>query len=121
VLGLAVYRGNLAMVEFLLGLGFDLEAKTNVRFYLSYVACFFLFSSSVTGAINLFKVLQMYKCVEFSKTSVVTEVAHTARRQQLNWSRSRSVPSFLILIFKANTHQSSRRTVFVLIESLFST
>jgi hypothetical protein len=119
-MGFAAYCGKLAMVEFLLGLGFDLEAKNNVRLPLSYTACLFSFSSSVTGAINLFRVLQLYECVEVSKTSVVTEVAHTARRQQLKWSTMRSVPSFLILIFKANS-QSSRRTVFVLIDSLFST
>ena len=77
------------MVEFLLGLGFDLEAKNNVRLHFSYIACLFLFSSSVTGAISLFRVLQTYECVEVSKTSVVTEVPHTARRQQLKWSTAR--------------------------------
>jgi hypothetical protein len=30
-LGLASYNGQLSMVEFLLGLGFDLEAKNKVR------------------------------------------------------------------------------------------
>ena len=74
----AAYNGKLAMVEFLLGLGFDLEAENNVRLHFSYIACLFLFSSSVTGAISLFRVLQMYECVEVSKTSVVFEVAHTA-------------------------------------------
>jgi hypothetical protein len=85
-MGLAAYNGKLAMVEFLLGLGFDLEAENYVRLHFSHIACLFLFSSSVTGAISLFRVLQRYECVEVSKTSVVTEVAHTARRQQLKWS-----------------------------------
>jgi hypothetical protein len=46
-LGLAAYYGKPAMVEFLLGRGFDLEAKDNVRLHFSYIACFFLFSSSL--------------------------------------------------------------------------
>ncbi len=48
-LGWAAFFGKLAMVEFLLGRGFDLEAKNNVRLHFGYIACFFLFSSSVTG------------------------------------------------------------------------
>jgi hypothetical protein len=31
-------KGQLAMVEFLLGLGFDLEATTNVCLHLSYMS-----------------------------------------------------------------------------------
>jgi hypothetical protein len=56
-LDFAAYQGQLAMVEFLLGRGFDLEAKDKVRLHFSYIACFFLFSSSVTslqGAIRAF-------------------------------------------------------------------
>ncbi len=48
-LGFAAFYGKLAMVEFLVGRGFDLEAKNNVRLYFRYKVCFFLFSSSVTG------------------------------------------------------------------------
>jgi hypothetical protein len=40
-MGEAAYFGKLAMVEFLLGLGFDLEAKDNVRLHFSYVGCLF--------------------------------------------------------------------------------
>jgi len=71
-MGIAAYFGKLAMVEFLLGLGFDLEAKNNVRLHFSCIACFFLFSSQVTGAIRSFRALQTYECVEVSNTSVVT-------------------------------------------------
>jgi hypothetical protein len=85
-MGFAAYNGKLAMVEFLLGLGFDLEAKNNVRLHFSFIAYLFLFSSSVTGAFNLFRVLQMYECVEFNKT---TAIAYTSRRQQLKWSTAR--------------------------------
>jgi ankyrin repeat protein len=37
-LGRAAYNGKLAMVEFLLGRGFDLEAKNNVRLHFSYIS-----------------------------------------------------------------------------------
>ncbi len=48
-LGAAAYNGKLPIVEFLLGRGFDLEAKDNVRIQFRYIARFLLFSSSVTG------------------------------------------------------------------------
>jgi hypothetical protein len=51
----AAFKGQLAMVEFLLGLGFDFEAKDKVRLHLSCIACFFLFSSSVTGVTRGYK------------------------------------------------------------------
>jgi hypothetical protein len=54
-LGLAALYGKLAMVEFLLGRGFDLEAKSNVRLHFSYIACFILFNSSVTGVTRGYK------------------------------------------------------------------
>ena len=71
-LGRAAYNGKLAMVEFLLGRGFDLEAKNNVRLHFRYKACFFLFSPSIIGAINACSILQRYESAEVSKTSVVT-------------------------------------------------
>ena len=70
-LGIAANDGELAMVEFLLGRGFDLEAKDNVRLHLSYIACFFLFSPSIIGALNACSLLQRYESAEVSKTSVV--------------------------------------------------
>ena len=57
-LNLAACNGHLGMVEFLLGHGFDLEAIDDVRLHLSYAACFFLFISSVAGAIKAFSLLQ---------------------------------------------------------------
>ena len=48
----AAFYGQLAIVEFLLGRGFDLEAKDNVRLHLSYIACFFIFSPPIIGAIK---------------------------------------------------------------------
>jgi cell division protein FtsX len=51
------------MVEFLLGLGFDLEAKDNVRLHFSYIACFFLFSSSVTGLLGAITAFSLCKCM----------------------------------------------------------
>jgi hypothetical protein len=48
-LGSAAYdAGKLAMVDFLIGRGCDLEAKNNVRLHFNYVTCFFVFSCSVT-------------------------------------------------------------------------
>jgi hypothetical protein len=70
-LGLAALSGHFAFVEFLLGRGFDLEAKDNVRLHLSYIACFFLFSPPIIGAINACSLLQRYESAEVSKTSVV--------------------------------------------------
>ena len=37
-LDVAAHQGELAMVEFLLGRGFDLEAKDNVRLHFSYIS-----------------------------------------------------------------------------------
>jgi hypothetical protein len=71
-LGEAAFHGHFAFVEFLLGCGFDLEAKDNVRLHLSYIACFFLFSLPIIGAINACSLLQRYESAEVSKTSVVT-------------------------------------------------
>ncbi len=67
----AAFNGQLAMVEFLLGRGFDLEAKDNVRLHLSYIARFFLFGPPIIGAINACSLLQRYESAEVSKTSVV--------------------------------------------------
>ena len=55
---LAACNDHLGMVEFLLGHGFDLEAIDDVSLHLSYAACFFLFISSVAGAIKAFSLLQ---------------------------------------------------------------
>ncbi len=65
-LGNAANKGQLAMVEFLLRRGFDLEAKDNVRLHFSNIACFFLFSSSATGLQGAVRA--------FCETSVVTKV-----------------------------------------------
>jgi hypothetical protein len=70
-LGQAAFHGQLAMVEFLLGRGFDLLAKDIVRLHLSYIAFFFLFSPPIIGAINACSLLQRYESAEVSKTSVV--------------------------------------------------
>ena len=55
-MGFAAYNGKLAMVEFLLGHGF--EATDDVRLRLSYIVSIFLFISSVAGAIRAFSLLQ---------------------------------------------------------------
>jgi ankyrin repeat protein len=57
----AAYKGHLAMVEFFLGLGFDLEAKDEVLLHYSYIACFFLYSSSVTGVQRAIRAFSLYK------------------------------------------------------------
>jgi len=41
-LGIAANDGELAMVEFLLGRGFDLEAEDNVRLHFCFIALFLL-------------------------------------------------------------------------------
>jgi hypothetical protein len=70
-LALAAYNGHLAMVKFFHGRRFNLDATDAVRVDFSYIACFFVFSSSVTGAIRAFEI------IEISKTSVVTKVTRT--------------------------------------------
>ena len=56
-LGHAAFNGQLAMVEFLLGRGFDLEAKDNVRLHLLH-SLFLLISAlwllGLQGAIRAF-------------------------------------------------------------------
>jgi hypothetical protein len=76
-LDLAAYEGHLAMVEYLLGHGFDLEAKDNVRLQFSYKFCFSVLSSSVTGAIRAFSLLHRNESVEVSQTSVITKVVQS--------------------------------------------
>ena len=86
-LGAAAYYGKLPMVEFLLGRGFDLEAKDNVRLHFRYKACFFLFSSSVTrlqGVIRAFSLGKGMREAEVSETSVVTKVA---RQGANSWTK----------------------------------